>query len=90
MDVLAEKLVVYEEKGGDRLILTTPPALADSLQHKSYGFKRRGRVRRFLERFLGQGGENGFCPCSILDINGLLNAVFWVRPTELCMRGQGR
>ncbi|KAF1852036.1 cytochrome P450 3A4 [Cucurbitaria berberidis CBS 394.84] len=39
----------------DRLILTTPAALADVLVHKSYDFEKPPWVRAFLKRFLGEG-----------------------------------
>ena len=39
----------------DRLILTTPAALADVLVHKNYDFEKPPWARAFLKRFLGDG-----------------------------------
>lgn len=39
----------------DRLLLTSPQALAEILVHKSYDFEKPGWVRDFLRQFLGDG-----------------------------------
>jgi cytochrome P450 len=39
----------------DRLLLTSPQALAEVLVHKSYDFEKPAWVRQFLRQFLGDG-----------------------------------
>lgn len=79
----------------DRLILTTPAALADVLVHKSYDFEKPQWARAFLKRFLGdgllmtEGSEHKHHRKQIMPAFHFrhikeLYPVFWSKSIELC------
>lgn len=79
----------------NRLIATSPAALADILVHKSYDFQKPGWVRNFLRRFLGDGllmteGEEHkhhrklIMPAFHFRHIKELYPVFWSKSMELC------
>ncbi|KAF2712111.1 cytochrome P450 3A4 [Pleomassaria siparia CBS 279.74] len=79
----------------DRLLLTSPAALADVLVHKSYDFEKPPWVRTFLVQFLGDGlltseGEDhlhqrkNILPAFHFRHIKELYPVFWSKSIELC------
>ncbi|KAF1829454.1 cytochrome P450 3A4 [Decorospora gaudefroyi] len=79
----------------DRLILTTPAALADVLVHKSYDFEKPRFARGFLRKFLGDGllmteGEEHkhhrklIAPAFHFRHIKELYPVFWSKSIEFC------
>ncbi|KAF2745932.1 cytochrome P450 [Sporormia fimetaria CBS 119925] len=78
-----------------RLILTSPPVLADVLVHRSYDFEKPPWVRAFLKRFLGngmlmsEGDEHRHQRKQIMPAFHFrhikeLYPVFWSKSLELC------
>jgi cytochrome P450 len=79
----------------DRLLLTSPAAIADILVHKSYDFEKPAWVRTFLRQFLGDGlltseGEEhkhqrkNIMPAFSFRHIKELYPVFWAKSIELC------
>lgn len=79
----------------DRLLLTSPEALADVLVHRSYDFEKPPWVRSFLKKFLGNGllmteGEEHkhhrkqIMPAFHFRHIKELYPVFWSKSIEFC------
>jgi cytochrome P450 len=79
----------------DRLLITSPAALADVLVHRSYDFEKPAWARTFLRQFLGDGlltseGEEhrhqrkNIMPAFSFRHVKELYPVFWAKSIEMC------